>query len=346
MNSLLTLAFLVIVLAMLVAAHEAGHLCAALALRIRVDEVGLGLPPRLVRLARLGPMSVTLNLVPLGGFVRPAGEHDRTIVDGLAAASPLHRVIVFVAGAAANLLLALALLTTGFATGWPDVVRVVRVTPGSPAEASGLASGDQIVALDGERVTTTEDLRRALLQQAGETVHLQIARGEQLREVELLLRLEPPAGQGPAGFDSRGELVRYPLPQAVGRAAQTVGSSITGIGAALGGWLHGKAGSGVTIAGPIGLKQVSDQALSNAVAWNRTYPVLYLAAWFSISIGLFNLLPWPALDGGHAALALIEGVSGRRLSDRAERRLHVFGMVVLLLLMLVLVVVDVLRTLA
>jgi regulator of sigma E protease len=342
----LSLAFLVLLLALLVGAHEAGHLCAALALRIRVDEVGLGLPPRLVRLGRRGTTSLTINLVPLGGFVRPAGEHDRTVAGGLAAAPALHRLIVFVAGPAANLILAMALLTTGFATSWPDVVRVVRITPGSPAEAAGLSPGDQILSLDGERVTTTEDLSRRLRRQAGHAVHLHIARDGQTLDLDMGVRLAPPAGQGPAGFESRGELMRYPLPQAAARAAQTIGSMITGTGRALAELLRGDGTSGVTIAGPIGLKQVSDQALGNAVAWEQFYPVLYLAAWFSMAIGLFNLLPWPALDGGHAALALIEMVSGRRLLDRTERRLHVAGMLVLLVLMLVLVVVDVLRTLA
>ena len=278
MTWLLSIAFLVLVLALLVGAHEVGHLCAALALRIRVDEVGLGLPPRLVRLARFGPTAVTLNLVPLGGFVRPAGEHDRTVPSGLAAAPPFHRLIVFIAGAAANVLLALAVLTFGFATNWPDVVRVVSVAPGSPAETAGLAAGDQILALDGERMTAAEDLGRALRRQAGKSVQLEVLRGERTLELDVALRLAPPAGQGPAGFESRGELVRYPLPKAIARAAQMIGSMITGTGQALGGLLRGNAGSGVVISGPIGLKQVSDQALDNAVSWDQAFPVLYLTA--------------------------------------------------------------------
>lgn len=343
MTGLASLLFLIALLALLVAAHEAGHLIAALALRIRVAEVGLGLPPRLARLACFGPTAVTLNLVPLGGFVRPAGEHDRTVAGGLAGASPLRRLLVFVAGAAANLLLALAILTAGFATRWPDVVRVVSVAPGSPAEAAGLAAGDQILTLDGERVTLAEDLSRALSRLAGGTVRLEVLRGEQTLVLEVALRLTPPAGQGPAGFESTGELVSYPLPRAVARAAQTIGSMVTGTGQALAGLLRGE--GGVTVSGPIGLKHVSDQALENAVAWEVVYPVLYLAAWFSVAIGLFNLLPWPALDGGLALLALVEIASGRRLSDSAERRLQAYGMAVLLLLMLVLAAVDVLRTL-
>lgn len=332
MTAALTIGFFLVLVGVVVSAHEAGHLLAALVCRIRVEEIGLGLPPRLVRIGRIGMTSVSLNLLPLGGFVRPAGEFDPAVPDGLWLSPPGRRIGVFVAGALANGLLALVLLTVGFATQWPDRVRVVAVAAGSPAEAAGLRPGDVVLALDGGRVTSNEVLSQALRARAGEAV---------------VLRRDPPTGQGPAGFDTQGELVRYSLPAAVRRAAETIGGMVAGIARGVTALPGGTAGEAtVQVVGPLGLKQFSDRALSNAVEWELAYPVLYLGAWLSITVGLVNLLPLPALDGGRAGLALVELLFRKRLPARVERRVHAAGMVLLLLVLLVLTVRDVAARLA
>jgi regulator of sigma E protease len=338
----LFLGFFVLLLGLVIGAHEAGHLAAALACRVRVEEVGLGLPPRLLWLGRLGSTRVSLNLLLLGGFIRPAGEFDPAVSGGLAASAPWRRVSVFVAGPAANLLLALVLLTMGFATQWPDRVRVVAVSTGSPAAEAGMQPGDLIITLGGDHVTSTEDLRAALQRQAGQTVTLTLDRGGNEVTLAIALRSDPPPGQGPAGFDTQGELVSYPLPLAVRRAGETIATMAGVTAKTIADLLRGSPDAvSVQLVGPLGLKQYSDRALANAVDWGLAYPVLYLGAWLATAVGLVNLLPLPALDGGRIALALVEVVTRRRMPPHLERRLHAGGMVVLLLLLLVLTVRDV-----
>ncbi len=347
MTTALFLGFFVLLLGLVIGAHEAGHLAAALACRVRVEEIGFGLPPRLLWLGRLGQARVSLNLLPLGGFIRPAGEFDPSVSGGLAASGSWKRVGVFVAGPAANLLLALVLLTTGFATQWPDRVRVVAVTPDSPAAQAGMRAGDLILALGDDEVTSTEALSQALRARAGETVTLVLDRAGRELSATMVLRSDPPPGEGPAGFDTQGELVAYPIPAAVRRAGETIAAMAAATVQAVAGLIGGRSDvASVQIVGPLGLKEYSDRALANALDWRLAYPVLYLGAWLATAVGLVNLLPLPALDGGRAALALVEAVARRRLAPHLERRLHAVGMVVLLLLLIALTVRDIAARLA
>ncbi len=339
---MLFLGFFVLLLGLVIGVHEAAHLVAALACHVRIQEIGLGLPPRLLWLGQLGGTRVSLNWLPLGGFLRPAGEFDPTVARGLAGIEPWKRIGVFAAGPAANVLLAMVLLTIGFATQWPDRVRVVAVSPGSPAAEAGMRPGDLILSLGEDRVPSTEVLSQALRARAGETVTLLLDRGGEELCLTVALRSDPPPGEGPAGFDTQGELVSYTLSAAVRRAAETIAEMAGATVGAVVALVGGEAGtSGVQIVGPLGLKQYSDRALSNAIEWGLAYPVLYLGAWLATAVGLVNLLPLPALDGSRAALALVELVTHRRLPLRLERRLHAGGMVILLLILLALTVRDV-----
>lgn len=343
--TLLSLVFFFLLLGLVVAVHEGGHLLACLALRIRLLEIGIGLPPRLLRLGRRGATEVTLNALPLGAFVRPAGDFDPLVPDGLASRSAAQRLLVYVSGAAANVLLALVLLTVGFRVGWPDEVRVVGTSAGSPAAIAGLHAGDVILAADGKAVHDAEALSAQIDAARGEVMVLQLRRGDEILYLSVESRLTPPEGQGPMGFTSQGALVSYPWGAAVGRAAETVAEMARSTAAAIGTLLGFDGGSvgEVRIVGPLGMKQISDRALANAVAWGESFPLVYLAAWLSASLGLFNLVPFPALDGGRAALLLVEIVRRKRIPARIEARVHAAGMVVLLTAMLVLVVRDLFR---
>jgi regulator of sigma E protease len=343
--TLLSLVFFLLLLGLVVGVHEVGHLLACLALRIPLLEIGLGLPPRLLRIGRRGPTEITLNALPVGAFVRPAGDFDPLVPQGLASRSVGQRMLVYVSGAAANILLALLLLTIGFRIGWPDEVRVVGTAPDSPAELAGLRAGDVILLADGKAVHDAEALRAQIDAARGQAMVLQLSRAGEVFEVTIQARLSPPAGEGPMGFNSRGVLVSYPWGEAFGRAAETAvdlaRSTVAAIGTLLG--LGRGPGGEVRLIGPLGMKQISDRALANAVEWGEAFPMIYLAAWLSASLGLVNLVPFPALDGGRAALLLVEILHRKRIPARTEARVHSAGMVVLLTAMFVLVVRDLLR---
>jgi regulator of sigma E protease len=345
-DTLRNLLFFAGLLGSVVIVHELGHLVAALMCGVRIDEVGLGLPPRVRRLGKLGSISFTLNALPLGGFVRPAGEFDADVQGGLAAAGPASRLVTLSAGAAANLLLAVCLLTTGFATGWPDQVEVTSISPGSPAETAGVRPGDILVYADEQPVHNAGELRDLLASRAGAPLALEFERSSVLQATALTPRVSPPSGEGPAGFASRGVVVTYALPTALRRGAEEIGRLVQRTAGLFADLVRGEQRAGdVRLTGPLGMKQASDKALENAVAWDEPYPVIYVAAWLSTMLGLTNMLPLPALDGGRIVFVLIEIIRRRQISDRVEKWVHAAGMAGILLLLVVLTVQDVLHPL-
>ena len=313
----------VLILGLLVGVHEAGHLLASLACRVRIREIGLGLPPRLARLGSWRGTAMTLNLLPLGGFILPAGEFDRTQEHGFAAAAPRRRAAILAAGPAANILLAYMLFTVAFVLGAPDRVRIVSVDPGSPAAQAGLRSGDIVAQVDGEAVSTPDVLHGLIHANLGRTLELAVERGEQRSLLQLTPRLGWAADGRAAGFESRGEIVRYPLGAAAFRATQPIRDLLQVMLS-----LPCRASSsdpGMRLVGVIGMKRVSDRALENALDWGEPFPVLFVAASLSLALGLTNLLPFPGLDGGRLVLLAPEVLVRRRIGDRIERRLNAAG---------------------
>jgi len=330
------------ILGTVIMVHELGHFAAARAVQVRIKELGIGLPPRLARLGSFWGAEISLNWIPLGGFVRPAGEFDTSVSDGLAASSSMARIRILSAGSLANLLLSIVLMTAAFMLGWPDQVEVLSVETGSPAAAAGLLPADRILKAGGQPIREADDLRALLEASGGAPVLLEIQRGEQIIETSIWPRTDPPPGHGPAGFTSSGVLVRFGPLSSFARATEKVADLIAAtVRITVDALTPGENDPRVRLAGPLGLKQASDQAVRNASDWEEPFPVLYLAAWLSLTIAMTNLLPLPALDGGRILLVLIEAIRSRRMDPKVEKWVHASGMVVLLILMLALTARDV-----
>ena len=329
------------ILGTVVLVHELGHFVAARAGRVRIKELGIGLPPRMARLGSLLGTEVILNWVPLGGYVRPEGEFDASVRDGLAASRPLVRIGILGAGSLANAALSVVLMTAAFMLGWPDQVEVLAVERDSPAEAAGLLPGDQILSAGGELVQEAGQLRDRLDASRGAPVQLEIQRGALLLETTIQPRIYPPEGHGPAGFTSTSALVRYPLAEAAYRGIAKVSELIAETLRLTAGALSPSNDNvEMRLVSPLGLKQASDLAVRNSLDWSEPFPVLYLAAWLSLAVAMTNLLPLPALDGGRILVVLIEMIRSRRVEARIEKLVHAAGMVCLLALLLALTARD------
>ena len=166
------------VLAFVIFIHEMGHFLAAKRFGIKVTEFGFGFPPRLLGFRR-GETTYTLNLIPLGGFVKMVGEEDPTDERSFAAQSVLKRVIVLCAGVAVNfvvpVLIFTALYTLPQDTLFESVI-VTNVAPRSPAEAGGLRPGDTIISVDGERIDNRNELRQEVFTRLGASTELTVRR--------------------------------------------------------------------------------------------------------------------------------------------------------------------------
>jgi regulator of sigma E protease len=337
-----------LVLTPIVLVHELGHFWAAKLSKIKVDEFGFGLPPRMFKIAERNGTIYSVNWIPVGGFVRPAGEDNPDVPGGLASASKRARLFVLSAGSGANFIFAIFLFWLALVIG-PPAIAIDDVKPGSPAMEAGLMSGDTILQVNGEQVDNSSVLVNTVYENAGEPVELLISRNGQ----EMTLTIVPrrpgefdPAVDGPLGVGltnaTDGQRLSTNPVDAVGGSFGFMWEYISIYGRLpsmlINGEITAQEARPVSI---VGISQIAGQAAESSVSTGNLYPLLSIAAFISIALGLTNLLPIPALDGGRIMFVLIEAVRGRRIEPEREGMVHVIGMLVLLGLMAFLIVQDI-----
>ena len=340
-----------IVLTPIVLVHELGHFIAARLSNIRVEEFGLGLPPRALKLAERNGTIYSLNWIPLGGFVRPAGEDDPSVSGGLAAASKRARFFVLVAGAGANFLMAALVFWIAFMIGPPGVdenrVAIVGVFPDSPAEAAGLQDGDTIIAINGRIVGDSIDLVQEEVSTAGGSpVNLRLDRHGEEIEVSLVPQSLDEGENLMIGISLGRPLSGEREPMGPVESAIQSGEFIWNYVSLfvrvpvmlLNGEMSPSEARPVSI---VGISQIAGQAAEASATNRNIFPLLSMIAFINVALGLTNLLPLPALDGGRIMFVLIEAVRGRRVEPEREGMVHVIGMLVLLGLMVLMIVQDI-----
>lgn len=342
------------VLSPIILVHEFGHFWTAKKFGIHVEEFGLGFPPRAVKLFERNGTIYSLNWIPLGGFVRPAGEDDPTTPGGLASASKTARFCVLVAGAVANFILAFFVLWGAFLIGPPafDETRIAvsGFQDTNVAEAAGLAENDVFVVVDG--VVIGDDI--PLLQ---DTIGSNLG-----REIELVMERDGETYTTnvvpqPSGSDeTRGALgiglgafetgERNPMP--VGAAAaeslntiwRVIDLTVSAPAMLARGELTAQEARPIS---PVGISQIVGAQAQSAVSTGDWFNVIFFAGIINVGLGFTNLLPLPALDGGRILFVLIEAIRGRRVSAEREGLVHMVGMLLLLSLMALLMINDVIN---
>lgn len=287
----------------------------------------------------------TLNWIPLGGFVRPKGEDDPTVPGGLAAAKPWRRILVLLAGATMNLLTAVVVYAILFSqTGIPDGVRIEEVAPASPAEAAGMLPGDLVLSIDGQEIHRIDELQNYTAQHAGEEVQVTLLRGEERLRVPIVPRQNPPEGQGRMGVLTSQQM-RPPqsIFETLGYSFQATYQGVRQILALPGRLIAGAiTPDQAQIAGPRSIWNLFQQSVARDVESRQeetadaaapTHYTLAIIISLTITVGVVNLLPFPALDGGRIFFSLIELVFRRRVPPRLETAVHTIGFFLALSLM-------------
>ncbi|MFC1967448.1 RIP metalloprotease [Chloroflexota bacterium] len=329
---LLTILSFIAVLIVLVMVHEIGHFVTARASGVKVEEFGLGFPPRLLSFKR-GETLYSLNAIPLGGFVKMAGEEDPKIPGSLASKGTAVRIMVLAAGSLMNALLPVLLFSIAFMVPHDVVIGEVQVRGTvypSPAMAAGIEVGDVLLEVDGRPLSSAHELRRYLQLKRGEEIDILVRHDDGVTEtVSLTPRWRHAPGRGATGIvpeDINYEILSqsYPfweaIPMGVVKCVETftlfknaIISMVIGI-------------EPVVLTGPVGIAQITGEAAQAGLS-----PLLEFAAFFSINLAIINIFPLPALDGGRIAFVLLEWIRrGRRVSPKVEGYIHMAGFFMLM----------------
>ena len=350
------LSFLII-LSLLILVHEGGHFLMAKKAGIKVEEFGFGLPPRIFG-KRIGETIYSINLFPLGGFVRLYGEEGIVKEDrsrSFSAKSKATKIGILLAGVMMNLLLAIVLFCFVYSfLGIPEKgekITILSVMSNSPAIQAGLEEKDIIASVDGQAVKEIDQFITFIKEKTGQLVVLEIERGgdsSQLEKfsVELKPREHPPEGEGAIGVViSDTQIKHYPFYQIIPKAIYNgvlealfwMKEMVIVLKSILVSIWHG-GGLPQGVAGPVGIYQATDQVSKQGV-----WALIHFTGILSINLAVFNLIPFPALDGGRIVFVFLENFLGKKKRQRVERWINTAGMVFLLLFLFLITINDIKR---
>ena len=336
----------IFVFGLLVFVHELGHFITAKLTGMRVDEFAIGFGPRLVSFRR-GETVYTIRIIPLGGFNDIAGmnaDDNDAGERGYCCKPILSRMVVILAGSAMNLILPVFLFFgifffSGIQTPNPAPV-LGTVLADNPAAKAGLAAGDRILAIDGKPVGTWQELVDAIRANHGNVpLQMQVARAEQSLTVSVTPRYDASHNRGYIGIVNAYDSTYPGFLQSVSMAFERTWAIIAMMLDAL--YRIILELSGTELAGPIGVAQMAGEVAEMGIV-----PLLNFAALLSLNLAIINLMPVPALDGGHFLPLCIEAVRGKPLSPRIMRYVQNAGVGLIVLLMLLAMKNDVVRIFA
>jgi len=353
----------ILVLIVLIVVHELGHFIAAKLSGMRVDEFGIGYPPRAATLATIGETEYTLNWIPFGGFVKiygeDGGEHGSR---AFTAQNRFKQAVVLVAGIAMNLLLAYVLITGALIAGTPRALdaggaahatnvqlTVADVLPGSPAAEVGLLPGDAIIVAvtkaDAWRQADQESFTRFISQSNGNAINLSIIRNGAPQSLTVIPR-QGIAASNPERYALGVEVFAVGVVPLSFQEGLVEGALLTWNATVL--TAEGLARFFYNIltfraelsqvSGPVGIAGAVGSASQEGFG-----SLLSIMAIISINLALINLIPIPALDGGRLLFVLIETIMRRPIKAHVAQTVNIVGFSFLILLMLVVTAHDIFK---
>ena len=367
-----------LVLVILVTLHELGHAITARRNGVVVEEFGIGFPPRAWKKKLKSGMLLTLNWLPIGGFVKLQGEHDAASKKGdYGAATFWQKTKILFAGVLVNLVTAVVLLSILAVTGLPKIipdqftipsdttivsspVLLGQVVDDYPAAKAGLTSGDKIIRFDNVDINSTQQLIEVSKENRGETVPVVYQRDGTEHTVEVTLRDADSSvfGATLAQQDYIKTTWSAPIVGLV-TTGQYTWVTFQGLGNLLANFFGGLIGqlsfnettreaasaklgeAGASVAGPVGILGIIFPAASEA-GFDQ---VIFLAAIISLTLAIMNALPIPALDGGRWFVTALFKLFKKPLTKEREEKIHGAGFAALMILFVVITVADVFKLL-
>lgn len=321
----------------LILGHELGHFIAGKLLRVRVEEFGIGFPPRILTLFEAGGTRFSLNWIPLGGFNRFAGEDDPSVEGGLASSNKRVRATVLLSGPLANVLLAILAfsIASKLATPNPKQIIITGVDPDSPAEAAGILPGDLVLTVEDKEIDGFDSMAGAIAPRLGEETEIILERDGEIITISLIPREEYPKGKGPIGVTISNPTMVVPWDEAIVNGLESTYLQFRELIYLPGRLLQGEIEpEQARLTGLKGMYDMLVWAGEKDRDAQRPFITINLVGIISIGLALANLLPFPALDGGRLMFIVIEVLLGRRVDARYEGLAHTIGFVVLLAILI------------
>ncbi len=325
----------IFVFGLLILVHELGHYFVARLTGIKVLELAIGFGPKIIGWTK-DEIDYSLRAIPLGGFCRLLGEtpEEAQLPDSFPQKPVLSRAAVLVAGAAMNLFLAIFVffIIFFFIAGTPvaDSGKIGYLVEDFPAQEAGLQTGDVIKSIEGHPVSEWEDIIYLISSRPEQVITLEIEREGSVKEFSIMTVIEPGSERGVIGIGQPIE--RFQFLSSLGLSFERFGMVIASIFQVLTGQAP------LDVAGPVGIVFVIGE-----VAQTGFVNLLLLTALISISLGIMNLLPIPALDGGRLLFLIVEAIRGKKIDPEKEGMIHFIGFAVLIVLILFITYQDILR---
>ncbi len=330
----MTFIYAVLIFCLLIFVHEFGHFVTAKLCGIKVNEFAIGMGPAFFKKQK-GETLYSVRVFPIGGFCAMEGEDEDSEDERAFNNQPAwQRAIVLAAGSIMNLLTAIVLMIIiafymGQATTTIDVVN-----DGSPAYEAGIMAGDEIIMIEDKEITEWKDLQTIVGENEGEEITFTVLRDGQETDIAVTPEYDKEAGRSLVGVTPT--MARNPV-KAVGAGIQDTWDMTVMMYDLIGQLFTGDV-SAKELSGPVGIVYVVNDSAKMGLIY-----VVYLAALLSLNLAVINMLPFPALDGGRLLFLLIRKITGKRVTDEMEGKIHFIGIMLLFALMIYVTWNDIIR---
>ena len=326
---MLTVLACIFVFGILVTVHEFGHFITAKLTGMKVEEFSIGFGPNIYQ-QQEGETLYSLRMLPLGGYNKIAGmdpEDPEDLERGFNSKPVASRMLVILAGSLMNFILPVLIFFGIFLAYGMEVPQntpvLGQIVEGYPAAQSGLKEGDRVLSINGQPVSQWTDIRTRLADSGTKPVPFEIQRDKEMLKVTVTPVLNPETGKPFIGVVSSLKRVQLTPWQAAVSSVTATKNIIKNMYASLYHMITGK--TKAELSGPVGVAKMAGQ-----VAHKGFDMLLQFTAMLSLNLAIINLLPLPALDGGHFLILLIEAVTGHKLGKTAMQNIQKVGVAMIL----------------
>jgi regulator of sigma E protease len=323
---------------LLIIVHELGHFTMAKLNKIKVEEFAIGMGPKIFS-TQGKETKYSIGLFPIGGYVKMMGEEEEVQDErSFSSKSPLRRISVIIAGATMNFLFAIIIFTVFLNKFGYSLPTVKNLSENMPAIEAGLQKGDEFLKVNGSKVFSADDLTIGINLAKDKPINFLIERNGEKKEITVVPKLVKESDRERYMIGFEFQRIEKPgivqsFKQSFKETASVVNQTYKGLKMMITGNVNFK----TDVGGPVSIIRMSSEAAKNGI-WN----LMYFVAFISINLAVFNMLPFPALDGGWTVILLIELITRRKVPDKVVGAMNYVGLMLLFGLMIVVTIKDIL----